>query len=696
MSRRELPVLDFKAFRRYPTKLEDQQFSNEREVCHHCLSGACCVNQDAIALSAFDLLRLAAFFDIPLAKFMLIFTQDRFGDGDDEQFRQGWNNDPNSSVMTWLRRRTSSPWSPCIFLKYVREPDGTPRRTCSVHDGRPLSCREYYYTHCKSRGTGELASLLAEGFEKMRDGEITEETVDQELVRFGAHDFKESTLAQNMEYGFWVEMKCAINMDQANVEGSNSYDIADYQDPIDEKLNRVLSAKYLRSEEGYGLKPRDEQLMPYTSGLSFSWSAEHARIMKIAQTPPSSNLFARGNYPHYVGMRTLVPKVKHADLFPVIPEGEINGFLHSLPQVALFPDHPLADVRSTTLHDLYAAVLKAYDYLLRFASHVATLEPILESDPPGTIETELYRMFAEFETSLNPYLARNPYIEIAKRHMAKAAVDLLEQQTNEATDPENVFWCFKSLCTLNSSSTLPRELRARIRAISKTIHERLQKGEPHLYRSSDNPVEARRFSGKRLDPREAGKAWSLLYGQVVDIRYAALAAVERVDLPSFYRRVVADLERLPFRKSYASCLFDTIRYLSQSMSFNHRIAYQEMAYQDVADRLASYSLRLFNWQTESQGENPELEVIADFVTSVHKGLGLGYDHDETFGLVICRILCSQLGDGSWNTNLRGTEAPDDQAEYLQTLFRTTWACINALRPMRSDVLTPANARLGLV
>ena len=94
--------------------------------------------------------------------------------------------------------------------------------------------------------TGELASLQAEGFEKIRDGIITESIINTELARFEEHDNQKESLSRNMEYFFWVEMKRAINMDQANEEGANSYNIAEYQDPIDVKLNRVLSSKHLR------------------------------------------------------------------------------------------------------------------------------------------------------------------------------------------------------------------------------------------------------------------------------------------------------------------------------------------------------------------------------------------------------------------------------------------------------------------
>jgi len=697
MSGRELPVLNFAPFRRYPAKLNQQELRDAGEVCNHCLSGVCCVNQDAIALSSFDIFRLAAFFDMSPATFMLTFTQDRFADGDDEEFRRDWNRNPNSSVVTWLRRRTNSPSSSCIFLKYVRDPDGTPHRVCSVHDARPLSCREYYSVHCKARGTGELASLLAEGFEKVRDGEITEDMVDAELERFGAHNFQTSTLAKNMEYGFWVEMKCVLNMDQANVEGSNCYNIVDYQDPIDEKLNRILSSKYLRSEEVYGWKPRDEQLMAYTSGLSFAGSAEYQRIMNIVQRRPSSGLHALGNYPHYVGVRTMVPGVKHSDLFPAIPDLEINAFLNSLPHAFLFPCHSVAEVRCITQRDLYAAVLKAYNYLLRFTSHIASLEPILECDPPGTIETELFKSLTDLETSLNPYLAYNPYLEPVKHHMAARYIELLENQLAAVTTAADVFDCLRSLTILQQTKcSFSRDLQMRVDAIHREVYARPQKDRLELYISVENPVEIRRVAGKRLGLNEAHHAWVEWYSQLLDIRYAAKAGFDLTDLPEFYRKAVDDLEKLPFRKSYAGCLFDSIRYLSQSMTFNHRISYQDMPYKDAADRLASYGIQLFNWDENRGGENCDCEILAEFLVAVYKDLGLSFNQDENFGLITYRILASQLANGSWGTDLLGEEAPDDQAELLETMYRATSACINALRPTHNDVLNAANAALGLV
>jgi Fe-S-cluster containining protein len=691
MNSRELPVLNFKPFRNYPTKSDQQEFTDDRQVCHSCVSGVCCSNQDPIALTSFDIFRLAAFFDMSPARFMLTFTQDEF-DGEDADYRRIRINDPDSSVVTWLRRRTNVATSPCLFLKYIREADGTPRRICSVHDGRPLSCREFYFDPCKKRGTGELASLLAEGFEKVRDGEITDERVDAELARFGAHDFEASTLAENMAYYFWAEMKCVVNLDQANVEGSNSYAMADYQDPIDEKLNRVLSSKYLRFEEAYGAKPHDEQLMPYTAGISFAGSSEYERIMAVVSTPPSSGLYSLGNYPHYVGLRTMVPGVKHSGLFPVIPDAEINSFLDSLPPAPLFPHHDLPVVRALTQRDVYASLLKAFNHLIRFSSYVIALAPILEDDPPGTIEVELFKMLASFETSLNPYIADNPYLRPIKNYTAKLAIELLEEEATAASAPEDVFDCLRLSCVLQTmKSTLPSSLLKRVENINSHLHTKLCKGEPDLYVSRENPVAARREAGKRLRFKRAWKEWC---GQILDMRYASLAGFKRINLEAFYRQSIVDLEKLSFRKSYAVYLTDIVKCLADSMSFNHRLAPHDMPDKNLSERLAAYGARLFDWMEKNREENSAGDD-SEFLPRVYKALGLSYNENPNFGLAVHRILESQLTDGSWKTNPVAGDEPDSQGEYLELMYRATWACVDALRPMRNDGLNPANAALGL-
>ena len=688
MGSRELPVLNFTSFRKYPSKLDQQEFEDDRQVCHGCVSGVCCSNQDAIYLSSFDIFRLAAYFDMSPARFMLTFTQDQF-EGEPEDFRRQRNNNPNDSVVTWLRRRTNHATSPCIFLKYIRETDGTPRRICSVHEARPLTCREFYFDTCKVRGTGELASLLAEGFEKIRDGEITKATVEAQLERIGPYDAARATLPETMEYFFWVEMKCAVNMDQSNVEGSNSYEIAEYQDPIDEKLNRVLSSKYLRFEEWYGAKPRDEQLMPYAGGLSFAGSDEYKRIMAVASTSPSNGLFSLGSYPHRVGARTIMPGAKHSERFRAIPKSEIARVLKNVPPLLLFPQHELSEVRRITLRDVYGSVLKGFNHLIRFASDVITIDLSLEYDPPGTLEAELLEMVTGFETSLDPFIAHNPYIKPLKTYLIESAVDRLEDDLTYTLTPEQAFSSLRLLIEVQLvTGGFSPEMDSKMAAINRDLHGRLRKKKPALYVRVENPIEARRDAGKSL---KASKAWAAWSKQIRDIRYASQAGFDRIDLDTFYRHSANTLAAIPYHPIYADQLCEVFNSLAWSMTFNHRIAYDDMSYKDAADTLVASGLDLFN-RIKASGGDLGSQPTRDLLCAVSRGLGPSADENRDYGTLIAHLLDSQSPDGSWNTIVLALDAPYDQSEYLRMMFRPTWASIDALRPLRNDVQGGENVR----
>lgn|GEM_PF-2566144 len=691
---RALPVLNFAPFRKYPTKLAAQEYADDRMVCHNCLSGACCTTEDPIYLTSFDVFRLAAFFDLSPAEFLLKFTQDSFDGEDSDSMRRPWLDDPDSSKVTYLRRRANTPQSACIFLKYVCEPDGTPRRICSVHDARPLSCREFYFHHCKQRVTGELAALLAEGFEQVRDGRVTAEMVDAELARFGAHDYETAPASASMAYTFWLEMKRVLDMEQANVEGAQGYDMAAYQDPIDEKLNRVLSAKYLRFEEDYGPAPRDEQLMPYTSGRGFAGSPEYERIMAVRESRPASGLFAAANYPFNFGLRTMMPGARPAQVFPAIPDGEIDAFLNGIPPTPLFPRHDLGDVRRVTLRDVYASVLKGCNHLIRFASYLAAMGSVAEEEPPGLVEVELLEVIAGFETSLNPYLADNPYFRPVKQHLAGAAIALLED-TLAAAKPADIFDLYRRLDAIKSVvPALPRALRARFAALTKAAQGRLQTDRLDLYVRPDNPIEARRAAGKRLN---AKRAWAELSRQARAMPYAAAAGFKGVNLPAFYRRSVADLERLAFKQSYGVELTRVVISLARGMSCDNRVACAETPYKDAAERLAAYGARLFNWLDGEWGfENLDAGLLGEFSAYVYRGLGSGYEREHNLGRIVRRLLDSQLPDGSWHTDPLPTAAPETQTDYLRLMYRPTGACLDGLRVLRTDALDPANAKLGLV
>src|SRR5262245_52838373 len=214
-------------FRVFPTRSEKQRFATDADACGSCLGGTCCQSEDAIYLTALDVLRLSAFLDLSPPEFLRQFTQERFAEGPLEPYRRSTIDDPDSSVVTYLRRRSNRSFSPCIFLKYVRESDGLPRRVCGVHPARPLACREYYHHHCKTRATGELAALQAHAFEMIRDGAITLEMADAQRRRLAPMLTAGAPMSAWLEYAVWTEVRRALQPEAANEEGAHSY-------PIDE------------------------------------------------------------------------------------------------------------------------------------------------------------------------------------------------------------------------------------------------------------------------------------------------------------------------------------------------------------------------------------------------------------------------------------------------------------------------------
>src|ERR1051325_7756121 len=692
MGNRELPVINFSPFRKYPTRLSQQSYEDESQVCGDCLSGACCTTEHPIYLTSFDVFRLAAFFDLSPATFMLKFTQDRFDGEDSNSLRRPFIQDPSCSIVTYLRRRDGRPSSPCIFLKYVREPDGTPRRVCSVHDARPLSCREYYYNNCKARQTGEVASLFSEGFEKAGLGDFNEEIVVSALSGFEGFDYESASLAEGMEHSFWAEMKLAINMEAANREGANLYDMADYQDPIDEKLNRTLSAKYLRFEEKYGPRPRGEQLIPYSSGLSFAATLERHRIMALVESPPARNLFRPGSYPHLSGVRTMVEGFRPPAFFPTIPAAEADSFLRDMPDSSLFPAHPRAEVRAITLRDIYASILKGLNHLIRFSNRLFHMGNLLEGEPPGRFELDMLMSASGLPTSLNVYLVDNPYLRRVTDHLGGVALEWLERLLSGAATGEEVGSIYRLAATIGpethlSAAGLPERLMTIIRETKRRLVEEAYV--PDL--TGEDYALMRPGRGNRLHSERAWRAWS---AQVLDAGYFEMAYPGELDLASFYQKTVETLERIPPRRSYALNMYTFIVNLAYSMTFDNRLPYQELPYREAADRLAAQAVRLFHWMEESGHTGSDYWLIAAFPV-LYKGLGLGYNSDESFGLIVSRILGGQLADGSWDTNPLPASAPYAQEDYYHRMYYSTWACIDALRPLKGDALNGKNMELGL-
>ena len=73
------------------------------------------------------------------------------------------------------------------------------------------------------------------------------------------------------------------------------------------------------------------------------------------------------------------------------------------------------------LRDVYGAVLRGFNHLIRFASYLAEMDGVVEDATPGEFESELLEMIGGFQTSLNPFIARNPYLR--SRRKSRGRID---------------------------------------------------------------------------------------------------------------------------------------------------------------------------------------------------------------------------------------------------------------------------------
>lgn len=363
--------LRFRADRRYPVTLARQDdIADTHDVCSHCVSGACCTTEGAIALTPFDVLRLAAFFDVSPGDFLEKFTQDRFVDPAGDARYTTWIEAQDSSIVTFLRRRSLAAASPCVFLKYAHDADGTPRRVCSVHTARPLACREYYYDHCRRRSTGETAIVLTDGYEAIRDGALTLDAVDAELAALGAAA-PDDGFATRWRRAFWTEMRRALRWGDANAEGAADPELAALQDPLDAKLDRVLSSQHLRFEEKYGPVPHSEQLHTYNAGRSFRNADDRARLLRIVATPPTQGLYpVDADYDYHIGLRGLLPGAALPQRF-----GRVE---------AAKPDAQTQ------------AIARGWTFLLGLASLSERNDGLMELEPRAELERELLEAMLRF------------------------------------------------------------------------------------------------------------------------------------------------------------------------------------------------------------------------------------------------------------------------------------------------------------
>ena len=633
--RQELPVLPFGPYRRYPIRASEQADPNdERQVCGRCLGGTCCSTEGPIALTGFDVLRLAAFFDLSPADFLLAFTQDRFaGEDGDERYRS-WIESAESSIVTYLRRRANHPTSPCIFLKYIHDEDGTPRRVCSVHPARPLACREYYSDTCQKRWTGELAVVHAEGLEMVRDRKITTELVETNCRRL-APVTDADPLAKKWEYAFWSEMRRALDVERANNEGANSYPVADFQDPLDEKLNRLLSSRYLRFEEKYGPRPHGEQLAPYSAGLSFKGSPDHTRLLRIIRTGPTDDLFSRQDYPHFVGIRTMMPGVPLAE-----------SFGHA--RVTAERDEPWA-----------RAIARGWDFLLGLGAHAAQIGQLLEQSPWGTFELALLEALLPFDEGIQQRVAGRPCLRPAKRWAGAIASRFLHESRASLAARRAGPTAWMQLCRTAAhydSGAAPRHLRRVAQVIGAEAARRL----PPAWRRD----RIQRWFRPLARPRTP-EAWRRLVERLSELpSLAALGPPPRS--AGVYAAVLAKLERLPLPESPPAWTFEALDAFARASRCSPSPLRRRAA--DLATR----------WSVHVEGGNLWDSALLCRWPSLCARLGIAGSDTPGYARSIEHVLSSQRVDGSWGMDVPPNGLPESQDGYVLGALRATSAAVEGL------------------
>jgi len=625
--------LRFGSYRKYPSSGDRQApFEDERDVCAHCLSGACCSSEGPIALTSFDILRLAAFFDMSPADFLATFTQDRFDGENSDERRRPWIDSPGSSVVTFLRRRANYPTSPCIFLKYIHDGDKTPRRVCSVHPARPLACREYYYDTCKKRVTGELAVVLSQGLEMVRQGKITTELLESNRKRLQPAKDGES-LATKWQYAFWSEMRRALDIEQANNEGANSYPITEYQDPLDEKLSRLLSKRHLRFEEKYGPRPHGEQLQPYSAGLSFKGSPDYERILRIVRTAPTAGLFEDQDYPHDVGMRTLMPGVR------------------------LAADFGRARVRTTRGGPYAGAIVRGWNFLLGLAAHAAHTEHLIETEPWGAFELALLEALLPFDSALQRRVAGTTCLRGAQQWAGAVASQVLQETHRSlaasAAGPKAWLQFYASVARL-VSGTPPRALGRLVRML------RLE--------AARRPA-ARQRRGFERQLRPLGPRTPELGNKLIErIAYLRGLAVLGSSRQSnrIHAAVSQCLDLLPFCESQPAGAFEALDAFARGGPLWPPPLRRRAA--DLA----------FRWAMRADAEAPwEGQPLLRWA-GVCARLGIAGAGTPGFSRSIAHILSSQSPDGSWATDLQPERLPEWQGAYQRGAVHLTSAAVEGL------------------
>src|SRR4029453_8809055 len=138
----------------------------------------------------------------------------------------------------------------------------------------------------------------------------------------------------------------------------------------------------------------DEQLDSFDAGGSFAKSPERERILRLVRTPPRLGLFRSQDYPHYVGLRTL------------------------LPGVSLGNERDEDTLDAADPSSLASQILRGWKFLAALARHADAVHEPPELSPPGTVQLALLEALSPFGARVQRSVAGNERLTLIRAHPA--------------------------------------------------------------------------------------------------------------------------------------------------------------------------------------------------------------------------------------------------------------------------------------
>lgn len=368
------------------------------------------------------------------------------------------------------------------------------------------------------------------------------------------------------------------------------------------------------------------------------------------------------------------PRPLHAGVSGIAAD-RLREFLGSIPAaVRPFPAHPERAVRQIRLRHLYAAAVSGINYLIRLLECCSTADRHL-----------LIGFFVGLETSSHPFLAGNPSIRAVVSWLIAGVRDSIQTDA-AAPDFDLALLCDLHFAVPYLPAAQQAWLRPRLAQARRSLHLHRRR---YLARQRRALEPASRRSGGAATRRRR-IYWDQRLVEVLDQRHAQVLGLA-LDNDAYYRATVRELETIPFRRANALELFNLLTHTSYGLSLSHR---RPMYGNPTAGRLCARGVAFLDWLRASGLYRDDPEVLAGCADAFLKGTSRAWNSTPHLGGVLRLVLDTQAADGSWTAD--GSEPAGLAEDDFYFRYHPVWICVDALRPLRNDLLNPENRRLGLV